>query len=172
MKNVVKGFNNADRGQMIMACGTGKTLIALFIREKLAAQRTLVLVPSLSLLKQTLQEWTANAKVDFDFLPVCSDESVNKDEDAMPCRTPVIWDSRSPPIPRRSLHSCVGGLAREWCSPPTNPRRRLPRRSSWVGCPLSIWRLPTRLIAAQGLCPLSSPPSWTTRRSRRGGGCS
>jgi Type III restriction enzyme, res subunit len=40
---------------MIMACGTGKTLTALFIKEKLAAQRTLVLVPSLSLLAQTLR---------------------------------------------------------------------------------------------------------------------
>ena len=67
---------------MIMASGTGKTLTALFIREKLAAKRTLVLVPSLLLLKQTLREWRANKQVDFDFLPVCSDESVNNDNDA------------------------------------------------------------------------------------------
>ncbi|MDR3664384.1 MAG: DEAD/DEAH box helicase family protein, partial [Mycobacterium sp.] len=73
---VVKGFERAHRGQMIMACGTGKTLAALFITEKLAAERTLVLVPSLSLLSQTLREWTANTKLGFDFLPVCSDETV------------------------------------------------------------------------------------------------
>jgi predicted helicase len=73
---VVKGFDRADRGQMIMACGTGKTLTALFINDKLAAERTLVLVPSLSLLAQTLREWTANSKAGFDFLPVCSDETV------------------------------------------------------------------------------------------------
>ena len=73
---VVKGFDRADRGQLIMACGTGKTLAALFITEKLAAERTLVLVPSLSLLAQTLREWTANTKAGFDFLPVCSDETV------------------------------------------------------------------------------------------------
>ena len=54
----MKGFEKADRGRLIMACGTGKTLTALFIREKLAAERTLVLVPSLSLLAQTLREWT------------------------------------------------------------------------------------------------------------------
>jgi predicted helicase len=30
MKDVVKGFKNADRGQLIMACGTGKTLTSLF----------------------------------------------------------------------------------------------------------------------------------------------
>ena len=76
MNAVVKGFDSHDRGQMIMACGTGKTLAALFINERLAAQRTLVLVPSLSLLAQTLREWTANTTTGFDFLPVCSDETV------------------------------------------------------------------------------------------------
>jgi predicted helicase len=51
---VRKGFESADRGQLIMACGTGTTLAALFINEEMGATRTLVLVPSLSLLKQTL----------------------------------------------------------------------------------------------------------------------
>ena len=69
---------------MIMACGTGKTLTALLIRETLVAQRTLVLVPSLQLMKQTIGEWTRNKTVDFDFLPVCSDETVSKDDDDMP----------------------------------------------------------------------------------------
>ena len=35
---VVKGFDGGDRGQLIMACGTGKTLAALFINEKLASR--------------------------------------------------------------------------------------------------------------------------------------
>jgi predicted helicase len=35
MNAVVKGFDGADRGQLIMACGTGKTLTALFINQKL-----------------------------------------------------------------------------------------------------------------------------------------
>ena len=70
INEVVKGFERADRGQLIMARGTGKTLTALFINEKLAAERTLVVVPSLSLLAQTLREWTANTKAGFDFLPV------------------------------------------------------------------------------------------------------
>ena len=84
MNKVVKGFQQADRGKLIMACGTGKTLVALFIREKLAAERTLVLMPSLQLMKQTIGEWRRNKKVDFDFLPVCSDETVSKDDDDMP----------------------------------------------------------------------------------------
>jgi superfamily II DNA or RNA helicase len=80
---VVQGFRRSDRGQLIMACGTGKTLIALFIMEKLAAGCTLVLVPSLSLLAQTLREWTANAKEEFEFLPVCSDGTVTEPDAAV-----------------------------------------------------------------------------------------
>jgi predicted helicase len=83
IKHVVKGFDGADRGQLIMACGTGKTLTSLFINEKLAAERTLVLVPSLSLLAQTLREWTANSKEGFDFLPVCSDSTVAEPDAAV-----------------------------------------------------------------------------------------
>lgn len=59
-----------------MACGTGKTLAAMWISERLDAKRTLILVPSLSLLAQTLREWSANATEPFDFLAVCSDETV------------------------------------------------------------------------------------------------
>jgi superfamily II DNA or RNA helicase len=81
IKDVVEGFATADRGQLIMACGTGKTLTSLFIKEKLAAERTLVLLPSLSLLKQTLSEWKANATTPFRALPVCSDESVTDSQD-------------------------------------------------------------------------------------------
>lgn len=95
INEVVKGFETSDRGQLIMACGTGKTLTAWFIHEKLASNRaaraaalgpghadgwpwkTLVLVPSLSLLKQTLTEWRlANPRTPFEAMVVCSDESV------------------------------------------------------------------------------------------------
>lgn len=81
IRKVTQGFASTDRGQMIMACGTGKTLTALFIREKLAAERTLVLVPSLSLLKQTLNVWRANCTTEFVSLPVCSDDTVARDDD-------------------------------------------------------------------------------------------
>ncbi len=81
IKDVVTGFTTADRGQLIMACGTGKTLTSLFIKERLAAERTLVLLPSLSLLKQTMSEWKANATKPFRALPVCSDESVTDSQD-------------------------------------------------------------------------------------------
>ncbi len=75
---VVDGLKTADRGQLLMACGTGKTLTSLWIKERLKAERTLVLLPSLSLLSQTLREWTSAASDPFDWICVCSDKSVAK----------------------------------------------------------------------------------------------
>ncbi|MCU1701342.1 MAG: putative helicase [Mycobacterium sp.] len=81
IRDVLAGFAESDRGQLLMACGTGKTLTSLFIKEALVAQRTLVLLPSLSLLKQTMQVWRGNAKLSFEALPVCSDETVGRSDD-------------------------------------------------------------------------------------------
>ena len=74
--DVCKGFRDNERGQLIMACGTGKTLVALWVAERLKSRRTLILLPSLSLLAQTLREWAANAGKTFHYLPVCSDDTV------------------------------------------------------------------------------------------------
>jgi predicted helicase len=76
IRATVRGFDGTDRGQLLMACGTGKTLAAMWIAERLGSKRTLILVPSLSLLGQTLREWSANASERFDYLAVCSDETV------------------------------------------------------------------------------------------------
>ncbi|MBF8276356.1 MAG: type restriction protein res subunit, partial [Candidatus Brocadiaceae bacterium] len=53
-------FKENPRGHVILPCGTGKTLSALWIAEGLGCKRILVLVPSLALLSQTLREWAAN----------------------------------------------------------------------------------------------------------------
>ena len=76
IRAVVGGFRDHDRGRLIMACGTGKTLTALWIAERLQSSLTLVLVPSLSLVQQNLAEWGRHSAKDFDTLVVCSDESV------------------------------------------------------------------------------------------------
>ncbi len=77
----------ADRGQLIMACGTGKTFTTLWIKESLAAKTTLVLLPSLGLLSQTLHEWTLAANTPFEVLCVCSDATVGKrvDDETLHC---------------------------------------------------------------------------------------
>jgi superfamily II DNA or RNA helicase len=83
INDVSAGLQTASRGQLIMACGTGKTLTALWITEHLDSSCTLVLVPSLSLLSQTLSEWTTHANKDWDYICVCSDETVNKSDDSI-----------------------------------------------------------------------------------------
>lgn len=91
------GLLSSDRGQMIMACGTGKTFTTLWIKEALEAHRTLVLLPSLSLLSQTMREWAWAGITDFDILNVCSDKSVGKkteDMDPADAPFPVTSDVR------------------------------------------------------------------------------
>ncbi len=77
--DVINGFAQADRGKLIMACGTGKTFTSLRIAEQIAPTgHVLFLVPSLSLLSQNLREWTAESTRPMHSLAVCSDTSIGK----------------------------------------------------------------------------------------------
>ncbi len=80
IKRVCEGLQEADRGKLIMACGTGKTFTSLKIAETLAGKgkRVLFLVPSLALVSQTIREWTADAQVPLRSFAVCSDTKVGK----------------------------------------------------------------------------------------------
>lgn len=73
-----------ERGKLIMACGTGKTFTSLKIAEECAGKgkRVLFLVPSLSLLSQTLTEWTQESKTPLHSYAVCSDTEVGKKKNA------------------------------------------------------------------------------------------
>ena len=77
--DVIEGFFVNDRGRLIMACGTGKTLVGVWVAERLKSARTLVLVPSLSLVNQVSREWQANSAEPFRALFVCSDQTVADD---------------------------------------------------------------------------------------------
>jgi predicted helicase len=60
-----------------MACGTGKTLVSLWLAERMKAKRILVLVPSLALIRQTLHEWMKETAWERPrFIAVCSDPTV------------------------------------------------------------------------------------------------
>ena len=80
LKAVTAGLSTADRGKLIMACGTGKTFTSLKIAEQIAGKgkRVLFLVPSLSLLSQTLTEWTQETETPLHSFAVCSDSDVGK----------------------------------------------------------------------------------------------
>lgn len=77
INDVVSGFEVEDRGKIIAACGTGKTLTSLWIVEAMKAETVLFLAPSISLVKQTLESWAEQAKVPFAYLCVCSDNTVS-----------------------------------------------------------------------------------------------
>lgn len=78
--SVVKGLKTSPRGKLIMACGTGKTFTSLRLAEEIAGAsgKVLFLVPSLSLLSQTLTEWTQESVTPMHAFAVCSDSDVGK----------------------------------------------------------------------------------------------
>jgi predicted helicase len=69
-----------SRGQCIMACGTGKTLVGYEVARGLKARRLLTLVPSLLLVNQMIREYRARGAKHI--LAVCSDET-SGDEDSI-----------------------------------------------------------------------------------------
>lgn len=74
------GLAKADRGKLIMACGTGKTFTGLKIAEDMAGagRSVLFLVPSLALMSQTIREWTIDTTTPLRAFAVCSDVQVGK----------------------------------------------------------------------------------------------
>ncbi|WP_330169318.1 DEAD/DEAH box helicase [Bartonella grahamii] len=80
LRFVRSGLAEADRGKLIMACGTGKTFTSLKIAEDLAGEGKFVLflVPSLALMSQTVREWTTDAEIGLRSFAVCSDTQVGK----------------------------------------------------------------------------------------------
>lgn len=81
---VVEGLEKAERGKLIMACGTGKTFTGLKIAETVAGKGKCVLfmVPSLALMSQTVTEWKNDCETDFTAFSACSDVQVGKRKDA------------------------------------------------------------------------------------------
>ena len=75
-----KYFQTAERGKLIMACGTGKTYTALKIAENETNGKGLILflVPSIALLSQTLREWYSEANEPINAICICSDSKVSE----------------------------------------------------------------------------------------------
>ncbi|MDB9710273.1 DEAD/DEAH box helicase family protein [Salibacteraceae bacterium] len=100
LKDAVNYFEaeNQDRGKLIFPCGAGKSLTGFWITQRLRSKATLIAVPSLSLVKQTLEvylkEIAANKKR-VKWLCICSDEGIGKSDDVVyytqdlgvPCET-------------------------------------------------------------------------------------
>jgi len=79
--DAVNGLANTTRGQVIMACGTGKTVVAQRIAETLAGTDTdtvLVLFPNLGLLAQNAQAWMTYREAEFTALALCSEHQMGR----------------------------------------------------------------------------------------------
>lgn len=81
----LKGLQKDNRGQLIMACGTGKTFTAIRLAEKFAEQngghaRVLFMVPSLALMSQSISEFSNEIEGPFHAYAVCSDSKVGREK--------------------------------------------------------------------------------------------
>ena len=80
LQDTLVGFEEHDRGKLIMACGSGKTFTALRIAERMAGTggTVLFLTPSISLLSQSLIDWANDADLPIKPFAVCSDIRAGK----------------------------------------------------------------------------------------------
>lgn len=96
-------FQDHDRGKLIMACGTGKTMTALKIAEKEINHKgnVLFLVPSIALVGQTLREWTSQAEEDINAICICSDPEISKkktkDDEDLTSTVDLAWPASTDP---------------------------------------------------------------------------
>lgn len=83
VKKTHQYFEEADRGKLIMACGTGKTFTSLKIAENETDNKGLILflVPSIALLGQTLREWMTQSEKPIHPICICSDSKITQDDD-------------------------------------------------------------------------------------------
>jgi superfamily II DNA or RNA helicase len=85
-----RGLRDRDRGQLLMACGTGKTRVASEVAVRLAGpgQVLVVLVPSIALAAQTIAAWPEGCPVD-EVFAVCSDRTVGERDGMRASELPV-----------------------------------------------------------------------------------
>ena len=84
ISNSLEYFKKHDRGQLIMAPGTGKTFTSLKIAEAMAKESDnetfsiLYLVPSIQLLTQTLRAWNNDTDLSISSMAVTSDRNASR----------------------------------------------------------------------------------------------
>ena len=80
----VQYFQDEKRGKLIFPCGAGKSLTGYWITKALDAKHILVAVPSLALVKQTLDDYCRESLAEGNPIApfcICSDEGIGKSDD-------------------------------------------------------------------------------------------
>ncbi len=90
---VISWFKKNTRGKLIFPCGAGKTVTSLWIKEQMNPKRTLVLVPSLALLRQFKKDWKEQQEEYNEYLCVCSEKDIDKGGDS---NTSHIYELQAP----------------------------------------------------------------------------
>lgn len=87
-----------SRGRVVMPCGTGKSLVAMWAAERNVGKggTVLYLVPSIALMGQTMRVWASQRSLPHRYIGVCSDTKVGRNSEdadltelAMPVTTEV-----------------------------------------------------------------------------------
>ena len=99
LRHVARWYSDEEsKGRVIMPCGTGKSLVAMWAAERNVGEGGLVLylVPSIALMSQTMRVWASQRSLPHRYIGVCSDTKAGRNSEdadltelAMPVTTRV-----------------------------------------------------------------------------------
>ena len=99
---IAKGYQTRSRGRLVMPCGTGKSLVAMWAAEENVADGgwVLYLVPSIALMGQTMRKWARHRTRSHSYIGVCSDRTTGRQDrdtarDLAELAMPVTTDTES-----------------------------------------------------------------------------
>ncbi|OKK22962.1 helicase [Streptomyces sp. CB00455] len=163
------------RTQVIMATGSGKTLVAVRSAEELRARRVLVLVPSLDLLVQTVTTWREGGRTG-PALAVCS---LREQDAGVPTTTDpaVLADRGGPSVERITVFATYASLGMGTLE--RAHRAGLPgwdlvvvdeahRTSGRIGKPWAVVHDNARIPASRRLYLTATPRVWQDGEERPG----
>ena len=77
---LARSYPQASRGRLVMPCGTGKSVVAMWAAEEnvAAGGTVLYLVPSIALMGQTMRAWARNRGIGHVYVGVCSDKTTGR----------------------------------------------------------------------------------------------
>ena len=117
---ITTGFAEGRRGKLILPCGTGKSVVALWAAERLVGEggRVLYVVPSISLLGQTMREWATQRRTLQRYVGVCSDSSAarrsSEDANLTELSIPVTTDPEA--VADALTHHSPGEMTVVFCT--------------------------------------------------------